>query len=151
MQKFIFGLLVAAILTTAASMFTGAPLRAEQVMLYKNPQCGCCEDYASYLRQNGFTVTVKPTHDLAAMSREAGMTDEFQGCHLARIGNYVVSGHVPMSAINKLLTERPAIKGITLPGMPLGSPGMSGEKSEPFTIYEIGGTGGEKPKVYAVE
>jgi hypothetical protein len=151
MQKFIFRLLVAAIFAAAAYLYSGAPLRAEEVMLYKNPQCGCCEEYANYLRQNGFTVTVKPTHDLAAMSRQAGMTDEFQGCHLAYIGNYVVSGHVPMSTIKKLLTERPAIKGVTLPGMPMGSPGMSGEKSEPFTIYEIGGTGGNEPKVYAIE
>jgi hypothetical protein len=119
------------------------------MLVQKNPQCGCCEEYANYLRQNGFTVAVRPTHDLAAMSREAGMTDEFQGCHLARIGNYVVSGHVPISTINKLLTDRPAIKGITLPGMPEGSPGMSGTKNKSFTIYEIGGTG--MPKVYAVE
>lgn len=147
MQKIILGLLIAA----AAYMFTGGPVRAEEVALYKNPQCGCCEEYADYLRQNGFTVTVKPTHDLAAMSRKAGMTDDFQGCHLAYIGNYVVSGHVPISTINKLLKERPAIKGITLPGMPMGSPGMSGAKDEPFTIYETGGTSGDKPKVYAVE
>ncbi|MBI4724834.1 MAG: DUF411 domain-containing protein [Rhodomicrobium sp.] len=151
MQRLILGLLGAAIVTAAAYMFTGGSLRAEEVTLYKNPQCGCCEEYANYLRQNGFTVTVKPTHELAAMSREAGMADDFQGCHLAHIGGYVVSGHVPVPAINKLLTERPAIKGITLPGMPEGSPGMSGTKSEPFTIYEIDGSGGDKPKVYAVE
>lgn len=116
--------------------------------LYKNPQCGCCENYADYLRQNGYTVTVKPTHDLVAMSQEAGIADDFQGCHLAFIDGYVVSGHVPVTTVNRLLSERPAIKGVTLPGMPMGSPGMNGQKAAPFQIYEIGdGT----PKVYAVE
>ena len=121
---------------------------AKTATIYKNPECGCCEGYADYLRENGFTVTVKPTHDLVAMSRDAGVPEDFQGCHLAFLDNYVISGHVPVNAVNKLLAERPDIKGITLPGMPQGSPGMSGTKDEPFTIYEVGpGT----PKVYAVE
>ena len=121
---------------------------AKTATLYKNPQCGCCEGYADYLRQNGYAVTVKPTHDLATMSREAGMTDDFQGCHLTFIDGYVVSGHVPVTTVNRLLSERPRIKGVTLPGMPMGSPGMNGQKTAPFTIYEIGDGA---PKVYAVE
>ena len=124
------------------------PANAETVMLYKNPQCGCCENYADYLRENGFTVTVKPTHELVAMSREAGVPDDFQGCHLAVIDKYMVSGHVPIATVNRLLTERPDIKGVTLPGMPMGSPGMNGTKTAPFTIYEVGAG---RPKVYASE
>src|SRR3546814_5106226 len=73
------------------------------------------------------------------MSRAAGIPDNFQGCHLAQIDDYVVSGHVPVGTVNRLLNERPDIAGVTLPGMPMGSPGMSGVKTEPFTIYEIGG------------
>jgi hypothetical protein len=109
----------------------------KDVTLYKTPQCGCCEGYADYLRQNGFTVTVKPTHDLAAMSRDAGIPDEFQGCHLSMVDGYVVSGHVPVNTVRKLLTERPDIKGVTLPGMPLGSPGMNGVKEAPFDMLAI--------------
>ena len=116
--------------------------------IYKNPECGCCEGYANYLRENGFTVTVKPTHDLVTMSRDAGVPEDFQGCHLAFVDNYVISGHVPVNTVNKLLAERPDIKGVTLPGMPQGSPGMSGTKDEPFTIYEVGSGA---PKVYSVE
>lgn len=116
--------------------------------LYKNPQCGCCEEYADYLRDNGFTVTVKPTHELAPMSRQAGIPDNFQGCHLTFIDDYVVSGHVPVNTVNRLLQKRPDIKGVTLPGMPMGSPGMTGSKTGPFTIYEISGGA---PTVYAVE
>jgi hypothetical protein len=121
---------------------------AKAATLYKNPQCGCCEGYADYLRQNGYAVTVKPTHDLVTMGREAGMADDFQGCHLTYIDGYVVSGHVPVTTVNRLLRERPRIKGVTLPGMPMGSPGMNGQKAAPFTIYEIGDGA---PKVYAVE
>ena len=136
----------------AVLLAQSVPALAEpiQATLYKNPQCGCCEGYADYLRQNGFAVTTKPTHDLSAMSREAGIPAEAEGCHLSFIDGYVVSGHVPVGTVNKLLTERPDIKGVTLPGMPMGSPGMTGTKEGPFEILEIrksGGTGG----VYARE
>src|ERR1700686_1603192 len=73
------------------------------VMLYKNPECGCCDGYADYLRRHGFAVTTNPTNDLAEISRKAGIPAELQGCHTAFIGDYVVDGHVPVEAINKLL------------------------------------------------
>ena len=92
-------------------------------------------------------MTVKPTHELAAMSRAAGVPDGFQGCHLTIIDGYVVSGHVPVGTVERLLTERPDIKGVTLSDMPMGSP-MSGVKTGPFTIYEVGRG---RPRVYAVE
>jgi hypothetical protein len=129
-----------------------APAAAQgprQATLYKNPQCGCCEGYADYLRSNGFDVTVKPTHDLPLLHRRHGVPEPLVGCHTTLVGGYVVEGHVPIEAVIRLLTERPAVKGISLPGMPAGSPGMFGEKTEPFTIYEID-EGGE-PRVYAVE
>jgi len=118
------------------------------VQLYKNPQCSCCEGYAAYLRQHGFSVTTTPTHDLALIRRRYGVPEQLAGCHTMIIGDYVVEGHVPIGALNKLLRERPKIRGISLPGMPEGSPGMTGEKTEPFTIYEI--SDGEE-KVFAVE
>jgi hypothetical protein len=118
------------------------------VQLYKNPQCSCCEGYAAYLRQYGFSVTTTPTHDLALIRRQHGVPEQLAGCHTMIIGDYVVEGHVPIGTLNKLLSERPKIRGISLPGMPEGSPGMTGEKSEPFTIYEI--SDGEE-KVFAVE
>jgi hypothetical protein len=111
------------------------------VTLYKNPECGCCEGYADYLRAHGFKVTVRATNDLAEISRKAGIPPDLQGCHTAFIENYVVDGHVPVEVINKLLAQHPTIKGITLPGMPQGSPGMSGKKTGPFTIYAVGQDG----------
>jgi len=109
--------------------------------MFKNPECGCCDGYADYLRHHGFAVTSKPTSDLAEISRKAGVPADLQGCHTAFIGDYVVDGHVPVEAISKLLAEHPAIKGISLPGMPEGSPGMNGEKTAAFTIYAIGQDG----------
>ena len=105
--------------------------------LYKTPECGCCDSYADYLRAAGFAITIKPTNELADISRKAGVPSALQGCHTAFLDDYVVEGHVPVEAIRKLLAERPAIKGIVLPGMPEGSPGMSGTKAAPFTIYAI--------------
>lgn len=128
------------------------PVVAEpiQATLYKNPQCSCCEGYAAYLRQHGFTVDVKPTHNLTQISSKAGVPEEFQGCHTMFVDGYVVDGHVPVGTIRKLLSERPAIAGITLPGMPAGSPGMTGQKQGPFTIYAVS-KDGAPPKVYAAE
>jgi hypothetical protein len=130
------------------------PLRAlagpDRAILYKQPQCGCCDEYAAYLRTNGFEIEVKPTNDLAEISRQAGVPDEFQGCHTMFVEGYVVDGHVPVTVVRRLLSERPHIAGITLPGMPDGSPGMTGRKTGPFTIYAVT-KDGAPPKVYAVE
>ncbi len=148
MRKTTIAAFTATMLGVAGYLTLGTKAQAEEVTLYKNPQCGCCEVYAEYLRENGFTVTVEPTHELVPMSRAAGIPDDFQGCHLAFVDDYVVSGHVPVETVNRLLDERPDIKGVTLPGMPLGSPGMSGVKTAPFTIYAVGD---DQPSVYAVE
>jgi hypothetical protein len=143
-RTFCFG---AALLTLLA-----APLRAvaapTKATLYKNPQCSCCEGYAAYLRQNGFEVDVKPTNDLAEISQKAGVPEQYQGCHTMFVDGYVVDGHVPLEIVRKLLTERPTIAGITLPGMPTGSPGMTGEKTQPFVIYAVT-KDGKEPTVYA--
>lgn len=128
-----------ALLTTVSALALAGPAYAESipVTLYKNPECGCCDGYADYLRHHGFAVSAKATPDLSEISRKAGIPSDLQGCHTAFIGDYVVDGHVPVEAIKKLLAERPGIKGITLPGMPEGSPGMAGTKMEPFKIYAV--------------
>lgn len=121
-----------------------APMR---VTLYKNPQCGCCEAYADYLRQNGFPVDVVPSNDLVTMARDKGVPEQLDGCHISMIEGYVVIGHVPIDAIRKLLAERPNIVGISIPGMPTGLPGMPGPRPEPIAIYQIT-RGAAAPKVF---
>jgi hypothetical protein len=141
-------LLVAAALPLPAALAAPAAVRA---VLYKNPQCDCCEAYAAYLRREGLDVEVRPVNDLDAISRRAGVPDGMEGCHLVVIEGYVVEGHVQASTVRKLLAERPAgIAAITLPGMPTGTPGMPGPKQGPLTIHAIGKAGGA-PTVYDVQ
>jgi len=123
---------------------SAAPTRGD-VALYKNPQCSCCEGYADYLRDNGFKVKAISTNDLTVMGQKYGIADDLQPCHISVIGGYVVGGHVPIDVINRLLSEKPQITGITLPGMPEGTPGMPGKKPGRLDIYEIGS---DPPKVY---
>ena len=118
------------------------------VTMYKRPFCGCCEGHADHLRANGYKVTVVQSKHMSMIKKKHKVPLQFEGCHTLVIGNYVVEGHVPAKVIDRLLRERPAIRGISLPGMPMGSPGMSGIKAERFTIYEIS----DGPaKVYARE
>src|SRR5205085_4721581 len=128
-----------------SSRVRAASARGE-VTLYKNPECGCCEGYADYLRDNGFTVKAIATNELTVMGQKYGIADDLQPCHISLIGGYVVGGHIPMEIIDRLLTEKPQIVGITLPGMPEGTPGMPGAKPGPLDIYVIGTS---PPKVYA--
>lgn len=136
-----------------AGMVLATPVSAADkpgVTLYKNPQCGCCEGHANYLQQHGYKTTVVPTHDMSLIRRQHGIPERFEGCHIALVDRYVVEGHVSAPAIDKLLKEQPDIKGISLPGMPDGSPGMSGRKTEPFVTYEISDDPSQS-KIFTIE
>ena len=85
--------------TLALSTPAGAGESSRQATLYKNPQCGCCEGYADYLRDNGFEVTVKPTHDLPLLHRQHGVPEPLVGCHTTLVDGYVVEGHAPIGAV----------------------------------------------------
>lgn len=97
-RTFCIGCLFAAV-SPAFAAVSGTPIRAT---LYKNPECTCCEGYASYLRSNRFEVDVKPTNDLNQISEKAGVPEKYQGCHTMFVGGYVVDGHVPMEVVRKL-------------------------------------------------
>jgi hypothetical protein len=90
-----------------------------------------------YLRDNGFEVESIRTDDVDEIKEEFDIPVDMQSCHTSIVGEYYVEGHVPVEAIWKLLEERPSLSGIALPGMPLGSPGMGGEKAHPFVVYAI--------------
>jgi len=110
---------------------------AGEVILYKDPDCSCCSQYASYLKSNGFNVKIIMIEDMDGIKKKYGISSNLESCHTAIFGNYFVEGHVPIEAVKKMLTEKPYIKGISLPGMPSGSPGMPGIKNEIFKIYSI--------------
>jgi hypothetical protein len=105
--------------------------------LYKNPSCACCDAYANYLRSNGFKVSVVEHPNMSQIKQKYGVRKKLEGCHTTVIGDYIVEGHVPVTPIKRLLAEKPAIKGISLPDMPQGSPGMTGDKEGPFEILSI--------------
>jgi hypothetical protein len=141
MRLFVVAAVLAALAWPAAAEKTKATI-------YKDPQCGCCGGHADHLRANGFEVTEIPSKDLMKIKREHGVPGQLAACHTAVIGGYVVEGHVPSHIIRRLLDEKPKIKGISLPGMPMGTPGMPGPKTEPFVYYELGTN---PPRVFATE
>jgi hypothetical protein len=114
--------------------------------MYKAAGCGCCDGHAEHLRANGYKVRVVELADLEPIKKKHSVPEAQAGCHTIEVGGYVVEGHVPAKIIDKLLAEKPAIKGISLLGMPEGSPGMSGTKTEPFKVLELG-----TQKVFAVD
>lgn len=105
--------------------------------IYKSPTCGCCSVYGSYMKKEGYDVEVSDVSDMTIIKERFGIPRELESCHTMEVDGYVVEGHIPEEAVEKLLRERPDIKGIGLPDMPAGSPGMPGPKTEDFVIYEI--------------
>ena len=142
-------LVIATAMLALTAVFAAAGDRIAATM-FKNPGCTCCDRYAGYLRANGIDVAVLENPNMTLIKQKHGVREDLEGCHTMVVGGYVVEGHVPVGPIKRLLTEKPAIKGISLPGMPEGSPGMSGDKEVPFTIYSITGENGDAP-VYAKE
>jgi hypothetical protein len=109
----------------------------KKAIVYKSPTCGCCGNYITYLRSNGFDVEIKSVQNTASVKEEHGIPYNMSSCHTTVIGDYFIEGHVPIEAVDKLLTEKPDIDGIALPGMPAGSPGMPGLKSGEFIIHSL--------------
>ncbi len=114
--------------------------------VYYSNTCGCCANYVSYLKYSGFKVEPTTVADIGEIKEKLSIPPELMSCHTTVVGGYTVEGHMPVEVINKLLAEKPAIKGIALPGMPNGSPGMGGWKNESWPIYELDGQ--ENNKVF---
>ncbi|WP_332674325.1 DUF411 domain-containing protein [Aromatoleum sp.] len=107
----------------------------EEVVVHKDPNCGCCGKWAEHMRANGFTVKEVATAAMGAVKRDAGVPQALGSCHTARVGGYVVEGHVPAADVKRLLAEKPKVAGLAAPGMPMGSPGMEG--AYPADRYDV--------------
>ena len=107
------------------------------VEVFKTPSCGCCYGYVLFLEEEKFKVKQTDLRSLHSIKKKYNIPLEMQSCHTTILGKYFIEGHVPIEAINKLLKEKPNIDGIALPGMPIGTPGMPGEKEEPYIIYQL--------------
>ncbi len=118
-----------------------------EVTVYKSPTCGCCKKWERHLRDNGFKVTTHDVGDLRPIKAKYGVRPALAACHTALVNGYVVEGHVPADVIKRLLVEKPRVAGITVPGMPAGSPGMEGPRKERYRVLTFGGESGTQ--VYA--
>ncbi|MEK6829974.1 MAG: DUF411 domain-containing protein [Nanoarchaeota archaeon] len=114
----------------------------QPVQFYKSITCGCCDVNANYLKTKGnLNVQISEQTDISDIKKKYGVPSELESCHTAVIDGYFVEGHMPLEAIDKLMVEKPDIKGIALPGMPMGSPGMPGQKQGDFVIYAVNNDG----------
>tara|TARA_R110002095_G_scaffold25844_2_gene26403 strand:- start:894 stop:1358 length:465 start_codon:yes stop_codon:yes gene_type:complete len=147
-QKTVLG---ASLLSLVLMAPVAGAAEATKATMYKPLQCGCCDDYAKYLEENGFEVEVKSMRSLSQIKSMAGVPQHLGGCHTLMVDDYVIDGLVPVSTVNKLLTERPKITGITLPGMPWGAPGMENRPKEgPLVTYAFK-AGSSQTRVYATD
>jgi hypothetical protein len=136
--------LVGLVLTAFMAMVSPRAAQAVEITVYKSAQCGCCGNWVKYMRARGYKLAVRNMDNLDAVKKMAGVPDRFQSCHTALVDGYVVEGHVPAADVARLLAERPKARGIAVPGMPMGSPGMEGRMSERYHVVLFGGPGGAK-------
>jgi hypothetical protein len=115
-----------------------ANINTKQVVeVFKTPSCGCCYGYVLFLEEKKFKVKQTDMRSLHTIKQKYNIPVEMQSCHTTIVGKYFIEGHVPFEAVEKLLKEQPDIDGIALPGMPIGTPGMPGDKDEPYVIYQL--------------
>ena len=118
------------------------PAVAKAMKVYRSPSCGCCGGWVDHLRGAGFEVAVEMIDDVSPIAQRLGVPDALRSCHTGEIAGYFVEGHVPASDVERLLREQPVARGIAVPGMPIGSPGMEmGERREAFQTLLVNGQG----------
>jgi hypothetical protein len=140
---------VAAVAVVSVAGATFAQKSAPTVQVYKSPTCGCCANWVKHLQQHGFTTRVTDTNDMASIKAQRGVPARAQSCHTAVVDGYVLEGHVPAADVQRLLRERPAVAGLAVPGMPIGSPGMEvpGQKPQAYDVVAFDKQG--QMRVYA--
>lgn len=109
-------------------------LMAGDITVYQSKTCGCCHKWIDHLKAAGFKVSSKMMDDVTPVKTKLGIPNHLTSCHTAVVDGYLIEGHVPAKAIKKLLSEKPAIKGLSVPGMPMGSPGMEGPYKEAYNV-----------------
>ena len=135
----------ALLMTAAAVLVPSAASAAPQPMIvHKDPNCGCCNGWVAHLEQRGFRIKTVETVNLDRVKARLGVPSDLAACHTGEIGGYTIEGHVPAIAVEKALKERPKARGLAVPGMPSGSPGMTGEAEE----YEVILFGADLRRVY---
>lgn len=111
------------------------------ITVYKSPTCGCCGKWEDIMRSAGFTVKSVPTNDMDAVKRTHAIPLDKQSCHTGLVNGYIVEGHTPPADVARMLAEKPDIRGIAVPGMPAGSPGMEGAWRDAYDVVTLPKTG----------
>lgn len=124
---------------------TDIDFSAYSAKVFMSPTCGCCKLFTSMLSKKMKTESILKD-DMSQIKKQYNIPVEMESCHTTVIAEYVIEGHIPIEAISKLFSEKPAIAGIAMPGMPAGSPGMPGRKVSPFEIYKLNGL--STPEIY---
>jgi hypothetical protein len=110
----------------------------KDILVYKNPECGCCNKWVRYLEDQGYNVTVEQTRNVLEVKQRLGVPEKLAACHTAVIDGYVVEGHITHRDIKRLLLLRPEVTGISVPGMPIGTPGMErGNSKQPYDVISF--------------
>lgn len=139
-RKALFFTLFVGIAAGVAALLYNVPGKqavASEVVVYKSPTCGCCNEWVSHLRSNGFTVSTRDRPNMQPIKQEFGVQPGLQSCHTAVVDGYFIEGHVPANDIKRLLSEKPAISGLSVPGMPMGSPGMEGHRNDNYAVLAV--------------
>ncbi|MCU0621531.1 MAG: DUF411 domain-containing protein [Gemmatimonadales bacterium] len=111
------------------------------VTVYKSPSCGCCKAWMDHLQQNGFRVVGKDMDNVQPVKDDLGVPSSLGSCHTAVVDGYVLEGHVPAREVHRLLKERPKVIGLSVPGMPMGSPGMDGDRKDKYDVVAFDAKG----------
>lgn len=130
-------LFIALVLAGCASSAPAQEIASQKITLYKSQTCGCCALYTKYAMGKGYAVEVKDMQNMASIKEQNQIPQSMTSCHTMMVGDYFVEGHIPLEAVEKMMKEKPDIRGIAMPGMPPGSPGMPGSPSGEFIIYAI--------------
>jgi hypothetical protein len=125
----------------ASLYFQPGSAMAGEIVVFKDPSCQCCGRWARHMRENGFSVVVNNVEDMDPIKARAAIPEDLESCHTAFINGFVVEGHVPARDVKRMIEERPAIKGIAVPGMPQSAPGMDNPDYEPFAVYAFNDQG----------
>jgi len=113
----------------------GASASLPTVTVYKSPSCNCCQKWVAHMKEKGFEVNIESRFNVTPVKKKAGLPSSLAACHTAVVGEYVVEGHVPAQEVKRLLRETPDVRGLSVPGMPVGSPGMErGSRVEPYEV-----------------
>jgi hypothetical protein len=134
-------LIVAAAAALAGSALPAGAQYAPQVTVYKNPACGCCGEWVKHMQANGFRVEVQDVADVAPIRHRYGVPDALASCHTAHVDGYALEGHVPAADVWRMLRERPALKGLSVPGMVAGTPGMEQGPPQHYATIAFDGRG----------